>query len=35
MCQKLWCGYTTKWGDSSFDFNPIANFTAHEVIEIR
>ena len=27
-------GYTTKWGDSASDFNPIANFTAQEVIEI-
>ena len=27
-------GYTTKWGDSAFDFNPIANFTALEVLEI-
>ena len=24
-------GYTTKWGDSSYDFNPIGNFTAEEV----
>lgn len=31
---KLWFGYTTKWGDNSSDFNPIGNFTAHEVIEI-
>lgn len=27
-------GYTTKWGDSSYDFNPIANFTVSEVLEI-
>lgn len=27
-------GYTTKWGDSASDFNPIANFTVSEVIEI-
>lgn len=27
-------GYTTKWGDSSFDFNPIGNFTVSEVLEI-
>ena len=27
-------GYTTKWGDSTSDFNPIANFTALEVLEI-
>ena len=27
-------GYTTKWGDSACDFNPIGNFTVNEVIEI-
>jgi len=27
-------GYTTKWGDSSYDFNPIAKFTMEEVKEI-
>lgn len=27
-------GYTTKWGDSSYDFNPIANFTVEEVKQI-
>lgn len=27
-------GYTTKWGDSSYDFNPIGNFTVNEVLEI-
>lgn len=27
-------GYTTKWGDSSFDFNPIGNFTVNEVLAI-
>ncbi len=27
-------GYTTKWGDSSYDFNPIANFTVSEVLAI-
>ena len=27
-------GYTTKWGDSSFDFNPIGNFTVSEVLAI-
>ncbi len=27
-------GYTTKWGDSSYDFNPIANFTVEEVLAI-
>ena len=27
-------GYTTKWGDSSSDFNPIGNFTVEEVLQI-
>lgn len=27
-------GYTTKWGDSATDFNPIANFTVSEVLAI-
>ena len=27
-------GYTTKWGDSASDLNPIANFTVAEVLEI-
>lgn len=27
-------GYTTKWGDNASDFNPIANFTALEVLKI-
>lgn len=27
-------GYTTKWGDSSFDFNPIGNFTVSEILAI-
>lgn len=27
-------GYTTKWGDSASDFNPIANFTVAEVLAI-
>ena len=31
---KLWCGYTTKWGDSGYDFNPIGNFTTSEVLKI-
>lgn len=31
---KLWFGYTTKWGDSSYDFNPIGNFTVDEVLSI-
>ncbi len=31
---RQWFGYTTKWGDSSYDFNPIENFTVSEVLEI-
>ena len=27
-------GYTTKWGDNACDFNPIAEFTVSEVLEI-
>lgn len=27
-------GYTTKWGDNACDFNPIAQFTAEEVLEM-
>ena len=27
-------GYTTKWGDSAYDFNPIGNFTVEEVLQI-
>ncbi len=27
-------GYTTKWGDNAYDFNPIANFTVSEVLTI-
>lgn len=27
-------GYTTKWGDSAFDFNPIGDLTTDEVIAI-
>lgn len=27
-------GYTTKWGDNASDFNPIAEFTVSEVLEI-
>lgn len=27
-------GYTTKWGDSAYDFNPIGDFTVEEVLEI-
>lgn len=33
LCEKF-VGYTTKWGDSAYDFNPIANFTVEEVLEI-
>lgn len=31
---EAFVGYTTKWGDSSSDFNPIANFTVEEVLQI-
>lgn len=27
-------GYTTKWGDSAYDFNPIGDFTVEEVLQI-
>lgn len=27
-------GYTTKWGDSAHDFNPIGDFTVDEVLQI-
>lgn len=27
-------GYTTKWGDGAHDFNPIADFTVDEVLQI-
>ena len=33
LCEAM-VGYTTKWGDSSYDFNPIGNFTVNEVLEI-
>ena len=33
LCEAM-VGYTTKWGDSSYDFNPIANFTVEEVFAI-
>lgn len=33
LCEIM-VGYTTKWGDSASDINPIANFTVEEVIEI-
>lgn len=33
LCEGM-VGYTTKWGDSAADFNPIANFTVPEVFKI-
>ena len=33
LCEAM-VGYTTKWGDSASDFNPLANFTVSEVIRI-
>lgn len=33
LCEVM-VGYTTKWGDSGSDFNPIGNFTVSEVLEI-
>lgn len=33
LCEAM-VGYTTKWGDSASDFNPIANFTVDEVLQI-
>lgn len=33
LCERL-VGYTTKWGDSASDFNPIANFTVEEVLKL-
>lgn len=33
LCESM-VGYTTKWGDMSCDFNPIANFTVEEVLQI-
>ena len=33
LCEQM-VGYTTKWGDSASDFNPIANFTVDEVLAI-
>ena len=32
-CEAL-VGYTTKWGDSAHDFNPIGDFTVQEVLQI-
>ena len=31
---EVFIGYTTKWGDNACDFNPIAEFTVSEVLEI-
>ena len=33
LCEAM-VGYTTKWGDSASDFNPIANFTVSEILRI-
>lgn len=33
LCESI-VGYTTKWGDSASDFNPIGNFTVPEVLAI-
>lgn len=33
LCERM-VGYTTKWGDSASDLNPIANFTVEEVLTI-
>ena len=33
LCETI-VGYTTKWGDSASDLNPIANFTVDEVLAI-
>lgn len=33
LCEQF-VGYTTKWGDNASDFNPIANLTVDEVIEL-
>lgn len=32
-CEAI-VGYTTKWGDNAHDFNPIAEFTVEEVLQI-
>lgn len=32
-CEQF-IGYTTKWGDNASDFNPIAEFTVSEVLEM-
>jgi NAD+ synthase len=31
---EAYVGWTTKWGDSAYDFNPIANLTCTEVMEV-
>ena len=31
---EIFVGYTTKWGDSASDFNPLANLTVEEVLEL-
>ena len=33
LCEAI-VGYTTKWGDSASDFNPLVNFTVAEVYRI-
>ena len=33
MCECA-VGYTTKWGDSASDFNPLGNFTVDEVLKM-
>ena len=33
LCERM-VGYTSKWGDSASDFNPIGNFTVDELSEI-
>jgi len=30
---EIYTGYSTKWGDGAYDFNPIADLTATEVLE--
>ena len=31
---EYFVGYSTKWGDAGYDFNPIANYTVTEVYEL-
>lgn len=31
---EIYVGYTTKWGDSASDFNPLKNLWVHEVVQI-